>query len=433
MLDDIKDNNELVNKLNSNNISMFNMLDNKFIHGQHDVLIEMLDENFKDEMNSNLDVNYRISKHDDILGLVNTLFMYICITVVLYTGNFGNLSDFIVTSTKLLAIVGGISSGVSGFIRKLSDLSVTLGDYLMTDTIEKQIEKQLINQQDKLKFKFEGEFSMTFENIRAELVRKDEKGEVTNTFVLKQTSPIRLSLGNPVSINGTSGSGKSTLLKVMSGLKKPISLDMTIDRYETWTLRALQSERVGLGLQTDYNGNILGICDHIIYCRQDSLSFIKGTLYEIVTGKRRSMILDEEMEYIRKAIELSHIDFANKDEIIHHSSVSGGQRARLTIANVIYNILTQGSQGSQVKNSPYDKSHSTTNKPIIFLDEIDKGLNPQLAIDIYENIIANFSNDHILVVISHFDEVKKLFGWSITIEDGVIGGMVKNTYDDNYL
>jgi len=401
MLDDITDNNEMVNKLTSKNINMFNMLDDKFIHGQHDVLIETLDENFKAEMTSTLDVNYRITKHDDILRLVNNLFTYICITVVLYTGNFSSLSDFITTCTKLLAIVTGVSYGVSGLIKKLSDLSKTVGDYLMTDLLEKQIEKQRQGQLDKKSFNFDNDFALTFENIHAELVRKDENGAVTNRFVLEQTEPLQLCVGKPMLINGNSGCGKSTLLKVMSGLKKPISIDLRIDHYES-----LQADKLSLDLQTNYSGSILGICDHIIYCRQDSLSFIKGTLYEIVTGKKKSMIVDEDTQHIHMALKLSHVDFTHNDEVIHHSSVSGGQRARLTIANIMYNILTN------------------TKKPIIFLDEIDKGLNPQLAVDIYKSILENFSKDHVIVVISHFDEVKRLFNRSIAIENGMIGGMI---------
>lgn len=395
MTQEIKDSKEIVNKLNSKNISIFNMIDNKFIHGQQDILVEMINDNFEDQMKSDLDIDYKISKQDNLLGIIDSMFIYMGIAVALYTGNFSTIGDFVVTCGKFLNIVSGVSSGISGFIKKLSGLSEIHGDYLQTESIEKQIEKQLSGQFDRQTFEFDNDFLMTFENIQAELVRKDNEGIITNRFTLKQTGPIGLRVGEPVSINGESGSGKSTLLKVMSGLKRPISLDMNINNYETLT---------------DYSDNILGICDHIVYCRQDSLSFIKGTLHEIITGKKKSMITAGDIPYIRSAARFSNIDFANVEddaEVIHFSSVSGGQRARLTIANIMYNIMT-------------------TDKPIIFLDEIDKGLNPQLAVDIYMNILKKFSRDRVIVVISHFDEVKQLFRRSITIDNGVIGEMVMN-------
>ncbi len=61
--------------------------------------------------------------------------------------------------------------------------------------------------------------------------------------------------------------------------------------------------------KTVYDGSIFGICDHAIYCCQDSLTFVKGTLNEIATGKKKENITNDDMSLIHQAIALACVDF----------------------------------------------------------------------------------------------------------------------------
>ncbi len=50
------------------------------------------------------------------------------------------------------------------------------------------------------------------------------------------------------------------------------------------------------------------------------------------------------------------------------------------------------------------------------LNEIDKSLNPNLAIQIYGNPIENFGEDRLMIIISHHKEVQNLFDKHLMVD-----------------
>ncbi len=193
----------------------------------------------------------------------------------------------------------------------------------------------------------------------AYLDKYGNKVEALSNFTLA------INKGEKILIKGHSGSGKSTLLKVLLGLLKPDSGDITLNDEKEHSLD-ISYERL------------------FAYVPQDNL-LMQGTIKEVVT------LFNENVDdaQLNKAFELSSSkDFINslslKEETYLNEKGSGlslGEMERIAIARAIYN-----------------------DAPIMLLDECSASLDAQTEKKVISNIL-NLDNKTIVLVSHHkYDE-----------------------------
>jgi ABC-type lipoprotein export system ATPase subunit len=194
---------------------------------------------------------------------------------------------------------------------------------------------------------------------------------------LKLKTQIELENNKCFLLNGHSGCGKSTFLKCLKGLY-PCKLDYKI------FMRDGSIHRKGLG----------SLCYF-------SLQSQKGTyakyLYDYITNFNKNPNCD----LINVCLKNSKIDHLFKgNDKIKLSKFSGGEQIRLSIAQMLYEILT-------------------SNYQIIMLDEMDANLDTKTAETIFKNIRSLFK-DKIIFVILHNEDLKALFENVINVNNNLI-------------
>ena len=196
----------------------------------------------------------------------------------------------------------------------------------------------------------------------AYLDKYGNKVEALNNFTLT------INKGEKILIKGHSGSGKSTLLKILLGLLKPDSGDITINDGKEHSLD-ISYERL------------------FAYVPQDNL-LMQGTIKEVVT------LFNENVDdaQLNKAFELSSSkDFINnlslKEETYLNEKGSGlslGEMERIAIARAIYN-----------------------DAPIMLLDECSASLDAQTEKKVISNILS--LDNKTIVLVSHHKYDESLF------------------------
>jgi len=195
--------------------------------------------------------------------------------------------------------------------------------------------------------------------------------------VLKLNKTIEIEIGKCLLLNGHSGCGKSTFLKCLKGLY-PCKLNYKIFMKDG----------------TIHNKGLSSLCYF-------SLQSQKGTyakyLYEYVSNFKKNVNID----IINQCLKISKIDHLFKgNDKIKLSNFSGGEQIRLSIAQMLYEILT-------------------SNYEIIMLDEMDANLDTRTAEEIFTNI-KQLMHDKILFVIVHNEDLKPLFENIIYVGNNVI-------------
>jgi putative ABC transport system ATP-binding protein len=186
------------------------------------------------------------------------------------------------------------------------------------------------------------------------------------------TSPLVINKGDHILVQGPSGSGKTSLLYVLKGM---ITCDQLV-----------------------IEPNIKTINDSSYMVLSNNKSIFSGYLYDIISNYD----YNPNVELIHMAIKLAKIDHKyNDNSYVDIDQLSGGERIRVTIARLIYNIK---------KDDKHD---------ILLFDEVDENLNNVLAVEIATNLLNIFS-DKIILYITHNEMVKKLFKKRIDVKDGVI-------------
>jgi ABC-type transport system involved in cytochrome bd biosynthesis fused ATPase/permease subunit len=170
-------------------------------------------------------------------------------------------------------------------------------------------------------------------------------------------------------IDGISGSGKSSLLYVLKGLIEPIKIDIQPN------------------IEYINNESYLTLANH--------KSLFNGNLYDIITNYDNN----PNINLINKCLDLSKFINTKENNYINIEKISSGERIRLLVARIIYNVLKY-------------------NYNILLFDEIDENLNDSLAIEICTNIKKIFSNK-IILYITHNERVKQLFNKKILIYKGI--------------
>ena len=184
--------------------------------------------------------------------------------------------------------------------------------------------------------------------------------------------PLVIKPRDHILVQGPSGSGKTSLLYVMKGM---ITCDQLVIK-----------------------PNIKAINDSSYMVLSNNKSMFSGYLYDIISNYD----YNPNIELIMLAIKLAKLDHKyNDNSYVDIDQLSGGERIRVTIARLIYNIK---------KDDKHD---------ILLFDEVDENLNNILAVEIATNLLKIF-DDKIILYITHNEMVKKLFKKRIDVKDGVI-------------
>jgi ABC-type lipoprotein export system ATPase subunit len=195
----------------------------------------------------------------------------------------------------------------------------------------------------------------------------------SNNPKLILNKPLIIKKNDKILIDGISGSGKSSLLYIIANIIKvdTIEIEPPIDIISNSCYITLP----------EYKG------------------IMNGNLYDIISNYN-----DIDITMIHNSIKASkfNIDLLSKENpYINLNEISTGERMRLLIAKIIYEIMV---------NDKYE---------ILLFDEIDSGLNETLAREICMTLLDIFKNKTILYI-THNNNVKNLFKKKILLTNGTI-------------
>jgi len=222
-----------------------------------------------------------------------------------------------------------------------------------------------------------------------------------NRYQIKYVNdrPLVFDSNNHVLIDGTTGSGKTTLMKIIRGIIPLKNYDETDD---------INENVINMNIKTDIEKtsiNWTNLSNSVCYCQQNSISFIEGMIFQILTDDYTVSYeeLDQDNIHImNQALTISCVDskFRNLKFKCSISNISGGQIQRVDLAKNLYRILKD-------------------DKQIIILDEVDAGLDIETAIKVIINILIVFK-EKLLFIALHTEELKKMFKYKIKLIDGLI-------------
>jgi ABC-type lipoprotein export system ATPase subunit len=241
-------------------------------------------------------------------------------------------------------------------------------EYISEKMIEYYKNKVIVRMQERLDYLY---------NIKENVNNYINKNEIKQIIIneIKNDKP-KIEITKPIVlkghtlITGDSGSGKTSLLYVLKGIVKPdiLNIEPNIDEINS------QSYITMPNYKSLYNAN----------------------LYDIITNYDN----DPDIELIDYALLSSKFMVYNDNQFVNIEKLSSGERVRLYIAQVIYIVKTR-------------------NYNILLFDEIDENLNDSLSIEICNNIKYIF-HDKIILYISHNKSIKQLFGFHLTVSNGII-------------
>ena len=218
--------------------------------------------------------------------------------------------------------------------------------------------------------------------------------------------PLILKSNSHILIEGPSGAGKSSLLKIIRGvipvekLQNDNCLDMTHQNNDNEAENILWSN----------------LSNSVCYCQQNSVSFISGTIYQLLSDDYLSDICDvpESTRILMlKSLAVACVDprFRSIKYYCSKDTMSGGQCQRLIVAKNIYRAMN-------------------TDKQIIICDEVDAGLDLATA----ENLVINLNmllKEKMFLIVLHTEELKNLFKNRILIKSGIISHNLQNECHSN--
>lgn len=191
---------------------------------------------------------------------------------------------------------------------------------------------------------------------------------------------------------GTSGSGKSTLLNMLAGLEKPTKGTIKIkkvhvEKLDESELAIFRQKYIGFVFQS-YN-----LIPSLTALENVALPLI----FQSVPKKEREKKAKEMLEAVGLGSRLKH----------KPKEMSGGQQQRVSIARAFVN---------QPK--------------ILFADEPTGNLDTQTTMEVM-NMITNIARDYnqTLIIVSHDPEIASYAHKIITLRDGNIQKIEKNTQD----
>ena len=190
-----------------------------------------------------------------------------------------------------------------------------------------------------------------------------------STPYISNKNTLIINRNEPVLIDGISGSGKTSLLYIFKGIIKPDIIEI------------------------NHNLETISLQSYITLSNYKDL--FNGKLFDIISNYNENPNID----LINNAIRQSKFNKFENEEI-NVDLLSAGERMRLLVAKIIYNI--------KIKNYS-----------ILLFDEIDENLNNDTAIELCKNIISIF-NDKMILYITHNEQVKQLFKKKMFVVNGEI-------------
>lgn len=193
-------------------------------------------------------------------------------------------------------------------------------------------------------------------------------------FRLQLSSELVFAAGDVVLIDGTSGSGKSTLLKILRSIHTTDGiLDYCGGADSDWQQ-----------LSNGWNNLSTSIC----FCQQSGNTFVNSNMYNIVSGTFDGATYDRDI--VERAMRMAKVPPTLWErENVTPTSVSGGEKQRISIARNIYRIL------------------SDDNKRIVILDEIDANINEATSVEVFNAILSLCTNRLVFIVV-HSPAIKAL-------------------------
>jgi len=211
--------------------------------------------------------------------------------------------------------------------------------------------------------------------------------------------PLIIDSNSHILINGTTGSGKTTLMKIIRGIIPLEDITENDDRNANVIEMYIKNDKGKLPI------NWSNLSNSICYCRQNSVSFVSGTIYQIltddyITGYDDLSTID--INIMKNVLIVSCIEskFRNLKFRCTKTNISGGQIQRLILAKSLYRILKD-------------------DKQIIILDEVDAGLDKATAERVLINLNIIFK-EKLLFIALHTEELKRLFKYKLDLLNGKI-------------
>jgi len=198
-----------------------------------------------------------------------------------------------------------------------------------------------------------------------------------STPKLKLVSPLTFKRDTYL-LDGPSGCGKSSLIRCIKGILKPDTFEYKYKSNGEWKEGTIDSSSY-FTLQS-YKPQ---------YADTNAKNYISNF----------DINVDEEL--VKRCINIVRMDhIVNNDFNIDLNKFSGGEQIRLSLAQMMYDILKH----------PYQ---------IILLDEMDANLDTDTATEVFTNIFESLK-DRIIIVVFHNDKLKRLIKNKIRIKDGSI-------------
>lgn len=345
-------------ELNKYFYDIFKNLDILNVYNKNDQFVRLI----KDKVN-----NYRISlKYSNLIRQLPKFFfeffiIFCLLLFILFSANnlSGNITILTIVSFIFLRLYPTITR------MKVSYDSAMFNRYSALKTIKLLEEVTSIKQNENI-INFELKNSIKIDNIS---IKKGDK-------IIINDADISVYKNDKILLKGETGSGKSTLIKFLTG-----------------------NQQANFNLQNEKSST-----NKNAYFKLKNISYIPQNpiLFNISIAKNISMELDEnKINYERitklfKELNLDKFKNLNENLSLDGSSVSGGERQRMSIARGLYN-----------------------NPELIVMDEPFSSVDPETR-DIIVDFLTKVASEKTLIISSHNYENKKFYSRIIEITKGKI-------------
>lgn len=208
-------------------------------------------------------------------------------------------------------------------------------------------------------------------------------GKKQSQFVALDDVSLEIPSGKSVAIVGKSGSGKSTLMHIMSGLDRPTSGTITVDKRNIASLSAREIDR--------FRASSIGFIFQAFFVEANETCYQNVVLPLEILGTPQK----ERHELVKRALE--QVDLAEKIDT-KAGNLSGGQKQRLAIARAIVH-----------------------EPKIIFADEPTGNLDSTTG-EMIEDLLFSYNKKKksTLIIVTHDDDLAQRCDMQVRIKDGNI-------------
>lgn len=282
-------------------------------------------------------------------------------------------------SSILIGTLGTLVFGMQKLLPSINTIYQSWSSINSTIPSVFSVKKLLSNNLEKNRIELSLQKDINHFNYFVEL-RNIKQTYDTNKIIFNKFN-LKIKKGEKILIKGNSGSGKSTLVEILMSLIKPDFGDIIIDNY-------LLGEKISL---SDWRRQIG-------YVKQKP--FLKsGRIIDLLNGryisKGEEIKATEKAKKLAKTVQIDKFIQTLPNKYFEYifedgSSLSGGQLQRIAIGNSL-----------------------TLNPSLLIMDESTTGLEKEIELKIFQNLIN--MKDLTLIVISHSNNVDKIFSNKIDL------------------